>query len=685
MFVLLFVNFRPRCIGFARRRVGRGGRIILDRVSTNLDEFWANLDYTIFDGGKRILPKTDAQHQQCQQQNGENQEQINQTIINNGIKIEDEDDSSSCVIDLVKTNPTSNNNQSKNLNLTFNTKQLTTECSASGMNINKNIINSDVTINRTAELLSSSSTLNSEQIVIKTEQDETKINFDNCLEIKNRNNSNNLSDSLTGGLENRNMSINSGLISRTHSQGLNTNNLNSTDNNINNDWQSSNAVSNDTLNLSQLPQYSRRYGESIQIDSQTNECDIIEETPIITDNQLYAEMFGDWSHFRPKTPEDNVTFDGMPLDDLPLFAENSLLSVEIQRLSDIEAIVPNVSINNSIIEDEITSTSTNMANNCIDNKFIATPFSLENVIAIEQANVMNTHNNSAITDIDQSNSDSLPELSLSLGENQNSDKVLDNLLEECGIDVSKGFNPNANFWNGVLDETSNIFDVIDDKKLDEIGDDGTTKLSQNRLLHKRKQLLRQQRIGHSLFNVINKHQDENIFREADPNVVVPKTSSEICTTDAYTITTTTANIVDSVNTAINANAHNIIDVKKELDASSEDTSGVNTNSLNTIDSGQIIKIEPNDDMQMTSFASSMVNDDHMPQIKPQILPVIKTEVVNSLPVTNATIQRSVTMQAAQFQPNQVQSSQSGDQTIVLSSRPIRRFTTTNGPTDGKSG
>ena len=43
------VIFRPRCIGFARRRVGRGGRILLDRVATNFDEFWSQLDYTILE------------------------------------------------------------------------------------------------------------------------------------------------------------------------------------------------------------------------------------------------------------------------------------------------------------------------------------------------------------------------------------------------------------------------------------------------------------------------------------------------------------------------------------------------------------------------------------------------------------------------------------------------------------
>ncbi|XP_066260751.1 enhancer of polycomb homolog 1 [Euwallacea similis] len=36
-----------KCVGFARRRVGRGGRIILDRAATDCDDFWRGLDFTI--------------------------------------------------------------------------------------------------------------------------------------------------------------------------------------------------------------------------------------------------------------------------------------------------------------------------------------------------------------------------------------------------------------------------------------------------------------------------------------------------------------------------------------------------------------------------------------------------------------------------------------------------------------
>ncbi|KAG5678277.1 hypothetical protein PVAND_007966 [Polypedilum vanderplanki] len=45
---------QPRCIGFARRRVGRGGRILLDRVSSNYDDIWSKLDFTIYDNEKSV-------------------------------------------------------------------------------------------------------------------------------------------------------------------------------------------------------------------------------------------------------------------------------------------------------------------------------------------------------------------------------------------------------------------------------------------------------------------------------------------------------------------------------------------------------------------------------------------------------------------------------------------------------
>ncbi len=42
---------RPRCLGMVRRRVGRGGRIVLDRAfSTDHDDLWRSLGFTVLNG-----------------------------------------------------------------------------------------------------------------------------------------------------------------------------------------------------------------------------------------------------------------------------------------------------------------------------------------------------------------------------------------------------------------------------------------------------------------------------------------------------------------------------------------------------------------------------------------------------------------------------------------------------------
>jgi enhancer of polycomb-like protein len=43
----------PKCLGMVRRRVGRGGRIVLDRVPTDLDDLWRSMDLTVYSGMRR--------------------------------------------------------------------------------------------------------------------------------------------------------------------------------------------------------------------------------------------------------------------------------------------------------------------------------------------------------------------------------------------------------------------------------------------------------------------------------------------------------------------------------------------------------------------------------------------------------------------------------------------------------
>ncbi|KYN14378.1 Enhancer of polycomb like protein 1 [Trachymyrmex cornetzi] len=45
----------PRCIGFARRRIGRGGRVILDRCTADMDDMWSTLDFTIHDSNRETV------------------------------------------------------------------------------------------------------------------------------------------------------------------------------------------------------------------------------------------------------------------------------------------------------------------------------------------------------------------------------------------------------------------------------------------------------------------------------------------------------------------------------------------------------------------------------------------------------------------------------------------------------
>ncbi len=50
---------KPRCIGFARRRMGRGGRYVLDRAYTDYDDLWRSLDFTVLDSKPTKAAKLD--------------------------------------------------------------------------------------------------------------------------------------------------------------------------------------------------------------------------------------------------------------------------------------------------------------------------------------------------------------------------------------------------------------------------------------------------------------------------------------------------------------------------------------------------------------------------------------------------------------------------------------------------
>lgn len=256
--------------------------------------------------------------------------------------------------------------------------------------------------------------------------------------------------------------------------------------------------------------------------------------------------------------------------------------------------------------------------------------------------------------------DSLPELNLSLGENEDNDKMLDNLLEECQFDELKGFNPSTNFWNGLLDDSGGLLDVIDDKKPASSADkeDNAPESVANASAHpsddkpkcqKRRVFSRPVAIGSSAFNVTNQNHADAIFKKSE------RTEAPVNDRNAV-VGSTAIDIAD-------------LEIKQEMIDSAMDT----TEAIATTE----IKTEPVDEL------TTIPMEDPAATIKPQTLPVIKTEVVNNIPVmTNTILQRPLAIQSNA----QLQTQQAADGTVLLSTtaRPIRRFTT-NGPIDSKAG
>lgn len=162
-------------------------------------------------------------------------------------------------------------------------------------------------------------------------------------------------------------------------------------------------------------------------------------------NQLYSDLFGDWLHFRPKTPDEEFDVHGNFGEELPHFAENASLAVDIQRITDSDvaydqsnstALVvgtPNMSNVNGKHTKKLTIDRTT------DNTFTSNLFSYEHLQINSQKTETYPFNSTLSPRYDDESStdelnlsgDSLPGLTLSLGDNEANDKAIDTLLEEC--------------------------------------------------------------------------------------------------------------------------------------------------------------------------------------------------------------------------------------------------------------
>lgn len=96
-FTLTSLSNPRRCIGFARRRLGRGGRIILDRISTNYDDFWRTLDFSITEPEREAGTSTTIEEEPalCQQTDIKSEVSVSNnnrisdsSVISDSIKVE---------------------------------------------------------------------------------------------------------------------------------------------------------------------------------------------------------------------------------------------------------------------------------------------------------------------------------------------------------------------------------------------------------------------------------------------------------------------------------------------------------------------------------------------------------------------------------------------------------------------
>lgn len=258
--------------------------------------------------------------------------------------------------------------------------------------------------------------------------------------------------------------------------------------------------------------------EAIQIDRA--------RSPVKTDEDLYSDFLNeirrDWLHFRPKTPPDLHDAHTDEFAEQTPFTEATSLTVEIQRLGE-------------------QPPSFMLTDDAQDNIFRTSPFTFEDLTIDEPPTI--PHDSSSSLLENNLSGESLPELSFSL-ENEDNEKMLENILQECQFDDLKSFNTNANFWNGLLED-----DVIDDPKktsferiasdLLPIGDD-RMKRGKRKLPH------RQQKVGSSVIS-ISSIPETPFFRKEKPSdqqqqpdqSTTPKTSSPLPIADDVNVHVTT--------------------------------------------------------------------------------------------------------------------------------------------------
>lgn len=442
------------------------------------------------------------------------------------------------------------------------------------------------------------------------------------------------------------------------------------------------------------------------------------------DDDPYAEFLSeirrDWLHFRPKTPPTPLSLDG---DNEPSdfgeptlqFSERTQLQIELQRLAE----EPSSSLMLNTYDENGSDLLLRSAND--DNLFVTGPFTLDDLMDDQQnqTNAMTTHESLSSgggNDINLSG-DSLPELCLSLGENDENEKMLENILQECEFDDLKTFNTNANFWNGILEDACDDIDDPVNKKsaFDKLAaTDFINATDRNHKVGKRKSQHARStaRSGCSTFSISNIPKDD-FFKKEDPPPPLsvteegasPTVVASIASANPPVLVVTTAAIDDSsrnhqLSSTTNTTTHIKIEPPDDILETVKLTRPLQQQQI-LLSPANVIKTEV---VQATNIPSTVYTSttavqqanaiilqqmqhqqQHQQQQELQKLQQQAQQVQKTF-VIQQQQQQLLQQQQQSHQTVQLQHQQSGEGTLILSNTasPMRR--TTNGPADknGKS-
>ncbi|XP_030388402.1 uncharacterized protein LOC115634683 [Scaptodrosophila lebanonensis] len=200
-------------------------------------------------------------------------------------------------------------------------------------------------------------------------------------------------------------------------------------------------------------------------------------------NELLSEIRRDWLHFRPKTPTDilsdiNNDKDSEEVDaGLVDWTQDTPITVELNRLTREGKLKRKTNINSDNDDPYFLSSAFKYTDLETDTQLLQTAYAWDVTRGSSKSPDAGGNSNSAL-DFNLSGGDSLTDINLlGDGDDETDENMLDNILQECGMDDPKALNQATNFWNGILDgeaavddvanevaSAEGLLDCIDDKK-----------------------------------------------------------------------------------------------------------------------------------------------------------------------------------------------------------------------------